>query len=280
MDFRPAADTFGATIAEVVRCTGCGHGSLQRQPGPNELDEAYAHVEDGKTLSEERGRMETARRDLSRLERYVGTERRRLLDVGCWTGSLVGAATDLGWSAQGIDPSAWAVERAREAGRDVARGILGDDDGFVPSTYQVVTCCDVLEHLVDPGSGAARIAEILEPGGLLFATVPDAGSRLARLLGRQWWSVLPMHVQYFTRRSIAQLLERAGFEIVEIGTHAKIFTRRYYGDRLGEFVPIVGPLAARVVARSRGADRPFAPDFRDRLSVIARKPIGSREGGV
>lgn len=145
-------------------------------------------------------------------------------------------------------------------------------DGFSTSDAgQVLACCDVLEHLVDPAAAVRRIVELLEPGGYLFATVPDSGSLVARALGARWWSVLPMHVQYFTPGSLARLLRDGGLSIRSTRTHPKIFSRRYYGDRLGEFVPVIGPTVARLVSRSRGADRPFGPDFRDRAAVIAQR---------
>jgi hypothetical protein len=105
---------------------------------------------------------------------------------------------------------------------------------------------------------------------VLWLALPDAGSRVARTMGRRWWSVLPTHVQYFTRRSIATLLHRSGFELLEIGTAPKAFTVGYYLERIGGY----SPAAARLLVRGAGAlgagDRMWAPDFRDRMAVIAR----------
>ncbi len=269
---RPASSDFGRTLSEVVRCTGCHHGSLRVTPSSSALERAYAHVEDGSSLLEEEGQTATARRDLSRVAEIVGPERRRLLDIGCWTGSLLGAATELGWQAEGVDPSSWAVERAIERGHCAREGSLGDGALGPDASFQVVTCCDVLEHVVDPSAALAQIATLLEPGGVLFATVPDGGSVVARALGRRWWSVLPMHVQYFTRGSLRGLIEAGGLAVETMGSHPKVFTRGYYANRFGEFVPVVGPLLARGVARTRHATRPFAPDFHDRVAVIARRP--------
>lgn len=270
-ELAPSATGFGTTIASVVRCDRCRHGSLRALPTVAALEQAYAHVEDRTSIDEERGQVATARRDLSEVAGLVGSKRGRLLDVGCWTGSLLEAADELGWDAEGIDPSTWAVARAIERGHRVSEGVLGED-GLEPGAYQVVACCDVLEHLLDPAAAVRRIAELLEPGGYLFATVPDSGSLVARALGARWWSVLPMHVQYFTRGSLAQLLRDGGFSIRSTRTHPKVFSRRYYGDRLGEFLPVIGPPLARLIGRSHGADRPFGPDFRDRVAVIAQRP--------
>jgi len=255
----------------VVRCDRCQHGSLRESPTSDVLEQAYSHVEDQSSVDEERGQVATARRDLIELTHVLGRERGRLLDIGCWTGSLLTAAGELGWTAEGIDPSAWAVSRAAERGHRATEGVIRDDD-LRAGAYQVVTCCDVLEHLLDPAAAVRRIAELLEPGGHLFATVPDGGSVLARTLGARWWSVLPMHVQYFTRGSLRQLLRDGGLSVRSVHTHPKIFTRAYYGERFGEFVPVVGPPVARLIARSQGADQPFGPDFRDRIAVIAQRP--------
>jgi hypothetical protein len=89
-------------------------------------------------------------------------------------------------------------------------------------------------------------------------------------MGRRWWSVLPTHVQYFTRRSMATLLERHGYDVLEISTAPKAFSVRYYLERTGGYSrPLAGALVkgAEVVGL---ADRAWAPDFRDRMLVLAR----------
>jgi hypothetical protein len=138
------------------------------------------------------------------------------------------------------------------------------------SRYRAVVAMDVIEHLLDPAAALTTLRAALEDGGVLFLATPDAGSGLARLLGRRWWSVLPMHVQYFTRGSLTTLLARSGFVVEDVSTHAKAFSVGYYADRLAAFTPIGGNLAP-AVTRRLGSDRIIAPDFGDRMAVIARK---------
>ncbi len=66
------------------------------------------------------------------------------------------------------------------------------------------------------------------------------------------------------------LLERRGFEVLEISTAPKAFTPRYYVERLSGYSQ---PLARRLVAATEAAglaNRLWTPDFRDRMGVIAR----------
>ena len=265
--FRPSADAFGATVGEVVRCRDCGHGSLRDAVDADALADAYEDAADPVSLRERRGQVETADRALDLVERHV--RRGRMVDVGCWTGAFVEAAHRRGWTATGIEPSAWAVGVARDRGLDVHPGLL--EPGVLEAgAHELVVVCDVLEHLLDPGAALDLLREALAPGGLLYLTVPDAGSPLARTLGERWWSVLPMHVQYFTRRSMHHLLRRHGFEPMVTRTHAKVFSARYYAERIAGYSDQVAGTVERVLDRVGMADRLVAPDLRDRMQVVAR----------
>src|SRR4051812_2754419 len=156
--FRPASSDFGSTAGLVVRCTACGHGSLLADPAEDDVDQAYLDAADPASVREEEGQVATAARDLTQLDAVLGGRRGRLVDVGCWTGSFVAAAEAAGWSAEGIEPSTWAVGRAQARGLDVRQASLGDGDGLQDGAFTAVVSCDVLEHLLDPGAAVERLA--------------------------------------------------------------------------------------------------------------------------
>lgn len=266
--FRPSADRYGETAGTVLRCADCGHSSLEHAPSDEVLAAAYGAAADPVSIDEEPGQFETATRSLQLIEQFVapGT----LVDVGCWTGSFVSAAAGRGWTARGVEPSTWAVARAQERGLDVRVGDL-QDSGVAPGSIRCVVMCDVIEHLLGVSDAVATAVEMLEPGGALYLTTPDADGRVARMMGQRWWSILPMHVQYFTRDSMRRLLARHGLRVAHISSHPKAFTAAYYAQRLGGYSPA---LARAAVGLSRGiglAERLVAPDFHDRMQVLAIK---------
>ena len=267
----PTTDRFGTALGDIVRCGSCGHMQLDVFPPASQLLGMYEDAASGDYVTEEAGQRLTAREALARIERWV--PRGRLLDLGCWVGFLLAEARDRGWaSCVGVEPSAFASAYASEQlGLDVRREDLFSAD-LPAGAFDAVVLGDVIEHLVDPGAALDRVAELLAPGGVVHLALPDAGSALARRMGPRWWSVIPTHVQYFTRDSLFTLLRRRGFEPLSAATAPKTFTARYYLDRIGGYSP---PLAAALVraAEATGvADRPWAPDFRDRMAVVARRP--------
>jgi len=98
------------------------------------------------------------------------------------------------------------------------------------------------------------------------------GSLVARGLRARWWSVIPTHVQFFTRGSIRRLLEHHGWTVLEISTSPKAFSVRYYLERVGGYSPGLARALVRGAEAARLADRMWAPDFRDRMAVVARAP--------
>ncbi len=274
----PTTDRFGTALGDIVRCAVCGHMQLDRLPDQAELEGAYADAASADYVEEEAGQRGTAAAILARVEAVV--DRGALLDLGCWVGFLLAEARSRGWTETiGVEPSTFASAYARDVlGLDVRT----DDLLAAPLPerhFQAVVLGDVIEHLPDPGAALDRIATLLAPGGVVVLALPDAGSRLARVMGRRWWSVIPTHVHYFTRPSLRRLLEAHGFALRHMATAPKAFTVRYYLGRIGGYSPLLGRLLVRLAEAAGVADRLWAPDFRDRVLAIA-SVAGHREKGV
>lgn len=264
----PTTDRFGSALANIARCRSCGHMQLEEFPSDVFLADAYAAAASDDYVSEEAGQRADARRVLDQIERY--SRRGSLLDVGCWVGFLLAEARDRGWDVLGLEPSRFASEHARERlGLEVQMADLFTAD-IGGRRFDAVVLGDVIEHLVRPGEALRKIRALSADGAVLHLALPDAGSRWARLMGAHWWSVIPTHVQYFTRQSITLTLERHGWQVIEIHTAPKAFSVRYYLERIGGYSPRLSRAAVIAAARAGIGERIWAPDFRDRMAVLAR----------
>ena len=88
-------------------------------------------------------------------------------------------------------------------------------DLFAPSSFDLVTLWDVIEHISEPNQILSDIALVIDDNGHLILNVPNSNSTAARLLGRWWPFLLAVHIHYFTPKSIIEILDKHGFEVVE-----------------------------------------------------------------
>ena len=176
-EFVPTTDQFGVAMSDFLRCGECGHLQLAEMP---EVEHLYEDAASEDYEAEEEGQRATARAELARVERHA-PGRGRLLDFGCWVGFLASEAGARGWQPVGVEPSRWAAERARSRGVEVV-----DEADLGLASFEAVTMGDVIEHLPDPGATLDRLHALLAPGGVVWIATPDAGSRVARALGRRW----------------------------------------------------------------------------------------------
>lgn len=151
-----------------------------------------------------------ARFDRRRLS-LLGPARGSLLDIGAGRGRFVAAARRAGWSAEGIEPSERGVSAASAVYEvELARGGIEEAAG----TFDAVVLWHVLEHLDDPPAALAKVASLLEPGGVLLVGVPNLASVQASIGRERWFHLdLPRHRTHFTPAGLRALLEGHGFAV-------------------------------------------------------------------
>jgi SAM-dependent methyltransferase len=142
----------------------------------------------------------------------------RLLDIGFGAGSILASGASAGWDVFGQEVSRPAVEHARSQGFQAFLGEL-EEAGYPDGYFDVITASEIVEHLPDPEKTLREIRRILRPGGVFWATTPFARSLSFKLLGINW-TVLspPEHLQLYSIRGIAVMLEHAGFSKVRFKT--------------------------------------------------------------
>ena len=127
----------------IYACEACGLLFQWPMPSDEDLEAAYAGVEDPLYMAERENRLLTFRRVLGHLGPGAG---RRLLDVGAYCGYFVDVAREAGFEAEGLELSRWAAAQARALGLTVRNETI-EERARTGARYDVVTMWDVLEHL-------------------------------------------------------------------------------------------------------------------------------------
>jgi SAM-dependent methyltransferase len=138
------------------------------------------------------------------------------LDLGCGDGRL-SALLDAGELTL-ADVSAVALERAARR-LPTARTVELDPDAPLPladNAFDLVLCAETIEHVRDVQLLLSEARRVLRPGGRLAIATP-AHSRLTGLaiLARGFehrFPPLSPHLRFFTRSSLANLLDELGFD--------------------------------------------------------------------
>jgi ubiquinone/menaquinone biosynthesis C-methylase UbiE len=139
---------------------------------------------------------------------------RRVLDVGCGTGTLLRLLGDRLPDAdalEGIDAAAGMIAVARSTARDPRLGFssgVAENLPYPDGSFDLVVSTTSFDHWEDQGAGLGECARVLAPGGRFVLT--DLFSPLlvpTMLLGRR--------DRARTRRRAGRLLAAAGFRTTD-----------------------------------------------------------------
>ena len=203
----------------------------------------------------------------------IDPRRSRALDVGCGGGLLAEEIAAMGFAVTGVDPSRRSLEIARthavQSGLqiDYQRG-HGHQLAFEDESFDVVFCCDVLEHVRDWDAVIREISRVLRRNGVFcYDTINRTFSSKLRniFIAQQWrWTrYAPAHLHvwemFITPDELAASLTRHGLEPRGIvGTAAK-------GN----------PIAALRLLRQYKTGRVSAADFGRRLGMTEGPDISN-----
>ena len=257
----------------IVQCNCCGFVYANPHADPSEVLKAYEDVVDPLYLQERAGRERTFREHLRTLHRITGEPNgRRLLDVGAYIGVFVEIAREMGWDAEGIEPSSWAVAHARERGLPVAKGTLGSG-GFPDESFDVITLWDVIEHFDDPTMELRHVLRLLKPGGIVVIHTIDIGSITARVMGGGWPFLMEMHIRFFSRATMRDMLQRVGFTYIRDHTQGRYLRLGYLAGRVtAAFGGFVGKPLEKLVSFLKLAEMPVPVNTLDLFTAYAKKP--------
>jgi len=152
----------------------------------------------------------------------------RLLDVGCGMGIFLSMAKERGWDVFGVDISDYATGFARERfGINCFVGRLKNAN-FPDNYFDVIALWDVIEHFESPLEELEEVRRILADDGIIFFDTPNVES-LMRLIAHWIYKVTgglfkyplkklyhQFHLYYFSTKTLKMLLDKSGFEIIEM----------------------------------------------------------------
>ncbi len=120
-----------------------------------------------------------------------------VLDIGCGGGFLAEEFAKDRYDVTGIDPSGKSIAAAREHAAKSSLAIdyrvgRGESLPFRDDSFDIVACCDVLEHVDDPAQVLREVSRVLKPGGIFFYDTVNRTFRSWIALIKVWqdWNMI------------------------------------------------------------------------------------------
>lgn len=147
---------------------------------------------------------------------------KRVLDLGCWDGSIAKQIQAQDNQVFGMENSRPAAELARQKGITVFEGDIQAGWPDFGVKFDAVYAGEIIEHVFDTDGFLQKIRSVLADGGSVVLTTPNIaalGRRLMLLLGINPLTEFTArehdagHIRYFTRADLKKLLEENGFQV-------------------------------------------------------------------
>lgn len=203
----------------LLRCRSCSFLTADLQLSDDQLRTLYSSSyfcgEEYRDYLAEQSTLE--RNFVQRLRcllRFVPHARsKHLFEIGCAYGFFLKTAAPFFASVEGIDISTEAVWYAQhELGFCASAGTF---DEYIPKNHvDVAVIWDTIEHLSRPDTYIRKLTGLMDPGGIVAITTGDLESLVARARKTKWRQIHPpTHLHYFSKSTLARLLEKNGFTI-------------------------------------------------------------------
>jgi 2-polyprenyl-3-methyl-5-hydroxy-6-metoxy-1,4-benzoquinol methylase len=177
--------------------------------------------------------------------KLIGKKPLKILDIGCYDGTIGRALTSMGHQVFGVDFST----AVRQAGFKV---FIGDISKGIPLTagiFDLVFAGEIIEHLYYTEKFLKEIYRVLKKDGQLVMTTPNVtslGRRVMLLFGKNPYlettsdETTAGHVRYFTKDSLKTLLSHCGFRVSDFSSDVVNITDSYCLRFLARLFPNIG----------------------------------------
>jgi 2-polyprenyl-3-methyl-5-hydroxy-6-metoxy-1,4-benzoquinol methylase len=204
----------------IVRCQKCGFCYENPRPQNTEIPKLY-QTQYFQYLDEHaQANLDIALlnlRDIAfdEFERSLNSQK-RLLDVGCEKGTFLKYMRNRGWDVYGVEIGDAAYDHAKNVERlNVFQGELPAAK-YPAGHFDVVHLSHVIEHMGDPFRVLKESHRILRKGGIAIV-ITDNFNSLARIVFQQRWrGLVPIHLVFFSQKTLRQTLTDIGFEVTHM----------------------------------------------------------------
>lgn len=212
---------------QLVQCPTCDLVYANDPPDQSVLAHAY-HVSDFDSAQEADDAAAAYARAVQPVLHKL-KNKGAALEIGTGTGIFLEALKREGFTTLvGVEPSSAAIAAAPPHRQAWIREAIFRESDFAPQSFDFICCFMTLEHVRDPHEIVSAASRLLRPGGAIALVTHDYRSGVNRLLGKRSPIIDIEHMQLFSPTSIRQLLDRNGYQEIEVSSFQNRYALRYW----------------------------------------------------
>jgi len=209
-----------------VRCKSCRLLFSDPRPSPHDIADFFAsqYITDRHRAEVDFSSLRelTLKREMALARRFLPNGG-RLLDIGCASGAFMRQfADDRKWTVEGVEPSRFAAEYARNTWKlNVHTGFLRDLK-LAANSFDAIASLDSFYFHPEPNEDLAEMARLLVPKGHLFIEIPGLTFRLLKNVGPLAYLLYGetvrlnpgLHLYFYSTATLSRLVGKHGFQLV------------------------------------------------------------------
>ena len=173
---------------------------------------------------------------LKKIEKYLDRSK-NVLEIGSYYGVFGSIINEQVKSYQGIELSSHAIEYSKKNyNLNVYNKTIEE---FLPTSgdHDVILMSHVIEHLDNPFDNLRMIRNAMNEKSVFIFSTYNMDSIIAKLLGKHYHWIMPMHKFYFTKSFLKNFMENNGFQLIETITDTHTTSLKYFFTKLQAIMP-------------------------------------------
>ena len=208
----------------IINCKNCGFYHVNPIPTLEHLEKMYTHkfYQEMKPAYIKKDESEknywniTFDDKLEIIERTIKKKNKTILDIGCGPGFFLQRAKEKGWNVLGIEPSSVAAKYAKNSGIPIIESTFESFLLTNKEKFDAIHSKFFLEHMREPKKVCKDCYDLLNPNGIVCFEVPNDFNILQKIVTdklnkEQYWIAPQVHINYFSMKSLQNLLKKTGF---------------------------------------------------------------------
>jgi len=191
------------------------------------------------------------------------------LDIGCGSGFFLTELQKAGYkNVYGVEPSEEAVSKAGMMKEKIFNGFF-EHAAYEADSFDLITCFQTLDHLMNPKNILERIFNLLKKGGIAYFIVHNEKGMQAKIFGEKSPIYDVEHIYLFNKNTLARLSEKTGFSVLKIFDVKNSYPLSYWI----RMAPIPFKNQVTAVAKLTGLSNRTLSIYPGNIGIFIQKPI-------